>query len=66
MFATATRDPGGELRALDRTTGDERWSLGFDDHLSGLAVADGTVYATVVTERHPDGDVAAERLVALS
>ncbi|MFB6206114.1 MAG: PQQ-binding-like beta-propeller repeat protein [Haloglomus sp.] len=59
--------PGhGGLVALDLATGKRRWTLGFEDHVSGLAVAGGTVYATVVAGRQADGDVATERLLALS
>jgi hypothetical protein len=59
--------PGhGGIVAMDLASGDRRWTLTFDDHVTGLAPAGGTVYTTVVADRQPDGDVTAERLVALS
>jgi outer membrane protein assembly factor BamB len=59
--------PGhGRLVALDADSGTRRWTLDFDDHVSGLAVAGGTVYATAVSSRDAEGNVAGERLVALS
>jgi hypothetical protein len=56
----------GGVVALGLESGSRRWSLGFDDHVSGLVAAGGSVYATVVADRQADGDVVRERLVALS
>ena len=53
------------LVALDLASGSRLWELGFEDHLDGLAVAAGTIYATVVTEREADGGVVGQRLLAL-
>lgn len=53
------------LAAFDLESGEWLWERAFEDHVEGLAVAGGTVYATVVTERQADGDVVGERLLAL-
>jgi len=59
--------PGhGALVGIDLASGERRWSRSYDDHVSGLAVAGGTVYATVVTDRDADGDMVGKRLFALS
>ena len=56
----------GGLVALDLGSGEPRWSLSFDDHVSGVTPAGGTVYATVVVDRRNGGTVSTERLLALS
>ncbi|WP_276261232.1 PQQ-binding-like beta-propeller repeat protein [Haloglomus litoreum] len=61
-----TAEGHGGLVALDLESGGRRWSLGFDDHVSGLALAGGTVYVTVVVDRDAEGDVVGKRLLALS
>lgn len=59
--------PGhGALVGLDLAAGNRLWSVTYDDHVAGLAVAGGTVYATVVTDRDADCDVVGKRLLALS
>lgn len=45
------------LYALDAATGETRWRRRFDDEVRGVSVAGGTVYAAVVTDRQPDGDI---------
>nr|WP_255457575.1 PQQ-binding-like beta-propeller repeat protein [Halorussus sp. JP-T4] len=45
------------LSALDAATGETRWQIGYDDEVRGISVAGGTVYATVVTDRQPGGDI---------
>lgn len=61
-----TTAPGhAALVAFDLGSGNRLWERAFADHVEGLAVAGGTVYATVVTERDADGDVGSERLLAL-
>ncbi|WP_123536884.1 outer membrane protein assembly factor BamB family protein [Halosimplex salinum] len=61
-----TTDPGhATVTAFDLTDGAPLWERRFEDHVEGLAVAGGTVYATAVSERRADNDVAGERLIAL-
>ena len=45
------------LYALDAATGETRWQIEYDDEVRGVSVAGGTVYATVVTDREPGGDI---------
>ncbi|QLG60241.1 outer membrane protein assembly factor BamB family protein [Halorarum salinum] len=52
------------LAAFDLGDGSRLWKKRFEDHVGGLAIAGGTVYATVVTERQGDGEVVGQRLVA--
>jgi len=54
------------VEAFDLTDGSQLWELSFEDHVEGLAIAGGTVYVTVVSDRQPDGDVVGERLIALA
>ncbi len=53
------------LLAFDLATGDQLWQLAFDDHIEGLAVAGGTIYTTVISNRRQEGDIAEKRIVAL-
>lgn len=53
------------VSAFDLASGSRLWEREFVDHVGGLAVAGGTVYATVVDERNDGGDVASQRLLAL-
>jgi len=60
-----TAEGHGGIVALDLASGSRLWGLDFEDHVSGLALAGGTVYATVVSGRTNDGDVTGKRLLAL-
>jgi|GEM_PF-2417063 len=53
------------LAAVDRRSSDRLWERTFEDHVHGLAVAGGTIYVSVVTERRDDGNVDGMRLLAL-
>jgi outer membrane protein assembly factor BamB len=60
-----TAEGHGGIVALDLASGSRLWGLDFEDHVSGLALAGGTVYATVVSGRTNDGDVTGKQLLAL-
>lgn len=61
----STQPGHAALEAFDITTGQRLWARAFEDHVDGLAVAGGSVYATVVTERRADDDVIGQQLIAL-
>ena len=53
------------LRAFDLETGNPLWTRQFTDHLTGLAVAGGSLSLSAITERDDDGGVAGMQLLAL-
>lgn len=61
----ATGPGHAAVAAFDLASGRRLWTRTFPDHAEGLAVAGGTVYVTVVTDRGSDGDVVDKRLLAL-
>lgn len=61
----STKPGHAALEAFDVESGSRLWKRVFEDHVEGLAIAGGTVYVTVVTERRADDDVVGQRLIAL-
>lgn len=54
------------LVAVDLASGSKLWTHAFPDHVRGLAVAGGRIYAAIVTDRRSDGGIDGMELRALA